>query len=971
MKKPILLLLMLISASCAFSWNIPTIAGPSNGASTWSGTELDWYSVIGSEFYQLQVDTSSNFNSPLFMQVDETYINSSSANNDTDEFVSDLLFGQTYYWRVRAGVSGDTSAWTTISSFTTRDYVTLSGPANGSNVWTGTNFDWFAHHGVDFYEIQVDTSVNFNSPVFQNNVDAYINSNSSNNDTEEVITDMLFGETYYWRVRAINAVDTSAWTTEMVHTNDYVTLSSPSNGSDVWTGTNFDWFAHHGVDFYEIQVDTSVNFNSPAFQNDVEAYINSNSSNNDTEEFVDDMLFGETYYWRVRAINAVDTSAWTTEMVTTRDYVTLSSPTNGSDVWTGTEFNWLAHHGVDFYEIQVDTSVNFNSPAFQNDVEAYINTSSLNNDTEEFVDDMLFGETYYWRVRAINAVDTSAWTTEMVTTRDYVTLSSPTNGNDVWTGTEFNWLAHHGVDFYEIQVDTSVNFNSPAFQNDVEAYINISSLNNDTEEFVDDMLFGETYYWRVRAINAVDTSAWTTEMVTTRDYVTLYSPADFAVNVSTTGINLNWNSHHGVDFYELEWDTTNTFNSGQLQNVLKTYINIATSNNDTQHSTGTLMANTVYFWRVRAINAIDTSAWTMRVFSTGSTPILVPQIPSLIAPANNAIQVSNPVNFDWGNTANTAYYEHQYSLDPTFSTTTSNLTSTSDYSTGGLQIDTVYYWRVRSGSNGYLSDWSPVWEFNTYACSPTSSSQDVSICESYFWNGTSYNSSGTYTATLTNSQGCDSIATLNLVILNSSSSVDTQTACESYTWIDGNTYTASNNTATFILPNAAGCDSVITLDLTINTINVSVTQSGEVLTADETGATYQWFDCGAQTNISGETNQTFTATSNGSYAVIVTKNGCTDTSTCMNVSGIGLFENDFGSSLSVYPNPTDGNLAIDLGNNYAEVSIKLMDLNGKLIETKNFGEGQEFQFEIDEPAGVYIMRIEAENKLATIRLIKK
>ncbi|MFT4755666.1 MAG: gliding motility-associated-like protein, partial [Vicingaceae bacterium] len=47
-------------------------------------------------------------------------------------------------------------------------------------------------------------------------------------------------------------------------------------------------------------------------------------------------------------------------------------------------------------------------------------------------------------------------------------------------------------------------------------------------------------------------------------------------------------------------------------------------------------------------------------------------------------------------------------------------------------------------------------------------------------------------------------------------SIDTQVACDSYTWIDGVTYTASNNSATFTETNVAGCDSVITLDLTIN-----------------------------------------------------------------------------------------------------------------------------------------------------------
>ena len=78
----------------------------------------------------------------------------------------------------------------------------------------------------------------------------------------------------------------------------------------------------------------------------------------------------------------------------------------------------------------------------------------------------------------------------------------------------------------------------------------------------------------------------------------------------------------------------------------------------------------------------------------------------------------------------------------------------------------------------------------------------------------------------------------------STSYTDTQTACESYTWIDGNNYTASNNTATYTTINAAGCDSVITIDLTIDPLpSNAVIQNGATLTATQTGATYQWIDC--------------------------------------------------------------------------------------------------------------------------------
>ena len=71
--------------------------------------------------------------------------------------------------------------------------------------------------------------------------------------------------------------------------------------------------------------------------------------------------------------------------------------------------------------------------------------------------------------------------------------------------------------------------------------------------------------------------------------------------------------------------------------------------------------------------------------------------------------------------------------------------------------------------------------------------------------------------------------------INSNTGVDVQEHCDTYTWIDGNTYTASNNTATFTLTNSAGCDSVVTLDLTINNSNTGVD-------IQEHCDTYTWID---------------------------------------------------------------------------------------------------------------------------------
>ena len=87
-------------------------------------------------------------------------------------------------------------------------------------------------------------------------------------------------------------------------------------------------------------------------------------------------------------------------------------------------------------------------------------------------------------------------------------------------------------------------------------------------------------------------------------------------------------------------------------------------------------------------------------------------------------------------------------------------------------------------------------------------------CENFTWQGTTYSESGSYSSYQTNSASCDSIVTLHLTINQPMSTAVTETACESFSW-NGETYTQSGDyTQTFT--NLAGCDSVVTLHLTIN-----------------------------------------------------------------------------------------------------------------------------------------------------------
>ena len=97
----------------------------------------------------------------------------------------------------------------------------------------------------------------------------------------------------------------------------------------------------------------------------------------------------------------------------------------------------------------------------------------------------------------------------------------------------------------------------------------------------------------------------------------------------------------------------------------------------------------------------------------------------------------------------------------------------------------------------------------------SSSTLNITSCDEYSYLGKTYTNSGIYYDTLTNSIGCDSIITLDLEIKNSSTYTDIISACEEYTWLNGFTYRQSNNQSTYTIPNSVGCDSVISLDLTI------------------------------------------------------------------------------------------------------------------------------------------------------------
>ena len=197
-------------------------------------------------------------------------------------------------------------------------------------------------------------------------------------------------------------------------------------------------------------------------------------------------------------------------------------------------------------------------------------------------------------------------------------------------------------------------------------------------------------------------------------------------------------------------------------------------------------------------------------------------------------------------------------------------------------------------------------------------------CGSYTWiDGNTYttsNNSATFTIPNGSINGCDSIVTLDLTINNSVSGTDTQVACGSYTWIDGNTYTASNNSATFTIPNGSinGCDSIVTLDLTIsNTVTTIYSETFDQAVINGANASVLYGNGGSDFNSAYALSGTF-------FGWFNVQNGIGD----VDIYDVGMTGINPGCTVTA-------SAFMRMSFNAPNVTISLIDDNGVILDETN------------------------------------
>jgi len=389
MKKLLFTIALLVFSIRIFALSIyaPTLVAPlDNAVGLMPNALMDWSAVAGAVSYEVQIDTASSFSNPALLNATGSALNASN-----------LLFGVKYHWRVRAIGVTDTSAWSSSRSFTTLTSFALVSPIDGTHhCFPNQMLKWQtspALTGFSYFDIEMDTTLNFNSPLLKLIPVA-------GTLTQKNVSELHFGMKYFWRMRGRHSLDTSDWSaTRTLYTMDTLITTAPvDNSLNKDPNALMQWENAGGITKFEYQTDTSTAFSisSPLF---FDGFVTTYKA------YADTLMFGLHYYWRVRAMHSADTSGWS--LVKSYSIINcplLSSPANGTSIYPSNTplFKWTKIGGVLKYELQVDTAISFSHPTL------YYPASTAITQQSAAIPQV---DTTYWRMRAISSRDTSAWCT--------------------------------------------------------------------------------------------------------------------------------------------------------------------------------------------------------------------------------------------------------------------------------------------------------------------------------------------------------------------------------------------------------------------------------------------------------------------------------------------------------------------------------------------------------------------------------
>ena len=487
--------------------------------------------------------------------------------------------------------------------------------------------------------------------------------------------------TYFYRVRASNLGGASIYSNE----TNATTFGTPPPAPNILTAT--------AVSQTQINLmwnDNAGNENGFAVERKIAGgtFQQISTVGANVNNYADAGLTPDTeYFYRVSAYNADGFSTYSNEA----GGVTLPAPPAPASS--------LAATPVSNIKISLAWSDNSNSESgFKIDRKtgaagAYAQVATVNANADSFIDSSLVATTdYFYRVRAFNAGGNSAYSNEANATTFPNPPVSP--GNLTATTISKNQINLAWAD----HSSTENGFRLERKTGAAGTYSEIVTVAANVKNYSDISLAQDTqYFYRICAFNAGGHSAFSNETSGTTLPDPPIKPGGLtATAASNVKINLAWkDSSNNESGFKIERKKTATGTYAQIATVganVKTFADSA------------LLANTIYFYRVRAFNAGGNSAYCPE--TSAKTLPNPPAAPGSLTVT--AVSISQ-INLTWtDNSANESGFriERKIGATGTYAVIAATNANVISYLDGGLSTASPYFYRVRAFNAGGNSNYS-------------------------------------------------------------------------------------------------------------------------------------------------------------------------------------------------------------------------------------------------------------------------
>lgn len=549
---------------------------------------------------------------------------------------------------------------------------TIVFPANNAKgLMLNPELKWNSAAKAELYELQISEADNFE----------YLHEFVIQADTSYVVEKSLeFNKTYYWRIRSKTDGSYSNWSNTYAFSTklNAPLLVYPSNNSTgVSLTPTFIWQKVPNATIYELKVSNKPDFSTIFFAAD---------SLKDTTLKSIPLKADETYYWQVRAKSDFSISDWSetwTFKTTFGAPLMIYPPKDTINIPITLEFKWGKVDNSTYYKIRYSKNQNMSDSIEIQTTDNQILVENLDYDTK-----------YYWQVKTGNNQGESDYSQiwSFTTMIKPVKLTSPTNqSNNIALSPELKWEQLNNYDKYQIQLSTDEKFEKIVIDTIVSKQTNYKT--KELEGFTE-------YFWRIR-VNITPKLGYWSEVFQFRTVISrpnLRFPDNHSKN-NPTSIQFLWFPRDGAKYYFLQIARDKNFND---------LIISKDSIQSTSYQVDGLEFSKEYFWRVRASNDFGFSDWS-EVWDFQTTNIR----PVLLRPANNSLNISNPVILEWRAIEGATQYFVQIAKDENFNNLVISQENvpTNTYTFEG-EYNNTYYWRVKVKIGDYTSDWSDIWTFS-------------------------------------------------------------------------------------------------------------------------------------------------------------------------------------------------------------------------------------------------------------------